>query len=581
MRNIDFLTSIWSEQGEGFVCVSAKGDSWKDYSFPNDESLPEKLEGWLERNKDKDLYFCPLVFGAPRRIKKNALPTKFLWGDIDEGDPKAIPPSVLWESSPGRYAGLWRLPQHVSPERGAELSRRIAYHIGGDRGGWDITQVLRIPGTRNYKYKERPIVALREFGDRVVRIADLPKSALDKWRAAIPRKLLATLEGPASGDRSEMLWKLENELIELGIPGREVIEILKKTAWNKFAGRADEDERFAAELEKIEEEKPAKLRPESVFRVETFFDVMAKNTGDPGWLVEGFWGRASHGIIAGEPKSFKSTLAMDMLHAVAMGKSEFMGARIQHGGPVIIIQNENPDHIMRHRFGLYDRARGRSGSVQKGDKGLRIRFPKDLPMYFINQQGFTFDDASHLEQVESLIDQIRPVAVMLDPLYLMFSGDINSAKDLSPALQWCLYIKQTYSCAVILVHHYGKGTDGKRGGQRMLGSTTLHGWVDSAWYLQVQGSDPIVRLEREFRGAPKPEVVDIHMKITETSYAALWTEPGGLPVDLGDVLGTEPQSLHELARRIGMSEERTKEYLERKINEGSVRKEGARYVSTG
>jgi hypothetical protein len=37
-------------------------------------------------------------------------------------------------------------------------------------------------------------------------------------------------------------------------------------------------------------------------------------------MIKDFWMRGSHGIIAGEPKSFKSTLAMDMLTSVAADK---------------------------------------------------------------------------------------------------------------------------------------------------------------------------------------------------------------------------------------------------------------------
>jgi RecA-family ATPase len=132
------------------------------------------------------------------------------------------------------------------------------------------------------------------------------------------------------------------------------------------------------------------------------------------------------------------------------------------------------------------------------------------------QQGLMLDDAADKEALESLIDQIRPAAIKLDPLYLMFNGDINSAKDLSGVLQWCLYIKQTYNCAVILVHHYAKGKDGVRGGQKMLGSTTLHGWIESAWYLQVQDPEEqkaVITLEREFRGAGLYGKIDVDIKM--------------------------------------------------------------------
>lgn len=564
MQTIDFLMSVWSEQPDGYVCLSSKGAKWSDYSFKKDAQLRPKLEKWFDQQQGKDVYFCPLTFSQPKRRQEFAQPSKFLWGDIDEGSPDKFPPSVLWESSPGRFAGLWRMNRQMSANNGAELSRRIAYHIGGDRGGWDVTQVLRIPGTPNLKYKEKPIVRLRHFHDDSYAPHQIPRDALDKWRKTIPRALLNTLEGPATGDRSEMLWKLENELVELGIPAKEVIEILRGTAWNKFAGRPDEEERLKAELDKI---APKETVHEG-FRVETFYQVVSSLAGDPGWLVDGFWQRASHGIIAGEPKSFKSTLIMDMLHAVACGDARFLGQRVHHSGPVLVVQNENPDHIMRDRFSKYHISRGlgdisvgrRSGRYRK----MHISWPREVPMMFINQQGFTLDNPQHLEDLESLIAREKPVALLLDPLYLMFSGDINSAKELQPALQWCLYIKQTYHCAVILVHHYGKGTAGQRGGQRMLGSTTLHGWVDSAWYLQVQEGG-IVRLDREFRGAQRPEMIDVHMRIGEfgsAGYMAYPSDVGELPREVIDIVREHGRlSEEELMSISGMSKWNIRHWL--------------------
>ena len=137
--------------------------------------------------------------------------------------------------------------------------------------------------------------------------------------------------------------------------------------------------------------------------------------------------------------------------------------------------------------------------------------------------------------------QYKPVLIILDPLYLMFDGDINSAKDLAPVLQWLLEIRYKLDCGIMLIHHYNKGgahAEAKRGGQRMLGSTTLHGWIESAWYVrteatEVNGEDinpddvnseraeAGVIIEREFRGAglhPKADLTITMGKIGGYEY---------------------------------------------------------------
>jgi hypothetical protein len=48
----------------------------------------------------------------------------------------------------------------VEPEEGEDLNRRIAYAMAADLSGWDLTQLLRVPGTRNRKYPYAPVVEL-------------------------------------------------------------------------------------------------------------------------------------------------------------------------------------------------------------------------------------------------------------------------------------------------------------------------------------------------------------------------------------------------------------------------------------
>jgi hypothetical protein len=46
---------------------------------------------------------------------------------------------------------MWELTDLVSPEKAQNLSKRLAYAFGADRGGWNITKCLRVPYTFNHK----------------------------------------------------------------------------------------------------------------------------------------------------------------------------------------------------------------------------------------------------------------------------------------------------------------------------------------------------------------------------------------------------------------------------------------------
>jgi len=601
MDSVAFLMKVWEQQCEPgeFVCLSAKGNGWKDYSFPFDSELPGKLANWLEVNGKKNLYFCPLPFTKPKRSKELVARSRFLWSDIDEADFSKCPPSVLWESSPGRHQGLWSVGKALTPDDAAEQSRRLAYYLGADKGGWDLTQVLRIPGTPNLKYPAKPLVRLKHFTDKILR--KVPQSPLERWRSTIPRKLLRLVEGPAEvGKRSDMLWYLEHELCDLGIPIKDVFTILRDSEWNKYRGRADEDERFESEMDKIRDDRDSKntvTRVESVdLKVVSYAELLSSHATNPGWLVRDFWMRGSHGIVAGEPKSFKSTLAMDMLFSVASDQPFLGQFKVEYGGPVLIVQNENADWIMKDRLEKLAFSRGEIGNVRtRAGRRMRIEWARDLPIFFVNQQGFTLDDAANKEALEDLIDRMRPVAVNLDPLYLMFTGDVNSAKDLAPVLQWCLYIKQQYDCAVILNHHYGKNGEGKRGGQRMLGSTTLHGWIESAWYIQVQDPEnkkAVITLDREFRGAGIYSKIDVELAMGEfgdpdynttvSEHKEGGTDTEGSEKDVLDVLShsVDLMSRAAISKKTGMSRYAVDKTVDSLLKSGAVHRRGERYGIT-
>jgi hypothetical protein len=314
-------------------------------------------------------------------------------------------------------------------------------------------------------------------------------------------------------------------MVKAGIGLSDIRALVKDSAWNKYKGRKDEDERLDEELARAfsdegplspKSKKQSKLRvgikvrkskggsqnlesepaeetdeeelPLVSMKLENDSDLLSNMSHYPGWLVEGFWTRKSHGIVSGEPKSFKSTIVMDLAISIASGKPFLGKFTVVERGPVLIVQNENAAWIMKDRLIKIRGSRDLLGKIDISETGeINVTWAPELPIYYINQQGFMFTDPAHREIVEKIMTTIKPKLVIFDPMYLMFDGDLNQAKDLSPTLNWLLSIKEKHSCSVIVIHHWRKNTAGSdtRAGQRMLGSTTLHGWVESAWYLQV------------------------------------------------------------------------------------------------
>jgi len=136
------------------------------FSYPDEGCT---AVGWLREKaaRGRETYFCAHLLIARRRVKENAAPLLALYVDGDGAKAShTLPaPTATIQSSPGREQFYWGLTEPVTPEFGEQLNRRMALAMGGDKAGWDLTQLLRPPGTRNYKYADAPLVRLLKLRD--------------------------------------------------------------------------------------------------------------------------------------------------------------------------------------------------------------------------------------------------------------------------------------------------------------------------------------------------------------------------------------------------------------------------------
>lgn len=132
---------------------------------------------------DKSIRFLTELYGASN-IYFSAVPrirlggsksdcgvASAVWCDYDV--PERIPewklgPSAAVSTSPGKLQVYWLLSE---PERDLavieSLNRSIAQAHGGDAQATDRARVLRLPGSRNHKYPDRPVVTFAEWSPHV------------------------------------------------------------------------------------------------------------------------------------------------------------------------------------------------------------------------------------------------------------------------------------------------------------------------------------------------------------------------------------------------------------------------------
>lgn len=527
------------------------------FRWPRDR---EKIVDYCLAHQHHDLYWSTSLFEYPMRREDVAMDEHALWADLDFVDPSTLdeyPPTIAWESSPGRYQALW--VAQAGDFQGASWpgneNQKMTYHIGADASGWDTVQLLRMPGWENHKleyqredgsYPKGKILwydgpqympgdfanlpdvqgamtdelseALSSDIDGVDRLEVLAKVKLKLNHTA--RELLNARE--ATGDKSDKLWYLIRCLADAGLSTAEIVSVVRETVWNKFRDRHDELRRLIAEASKAiakrSDETITKLEQEDAEEVDrpspNRLGFLLKNIKKPKYLVQGVLTEGACGFIAGEPKCYKSWVGLDLALSVATG-ADFLGAfRVQNPGPVLYIQEEDPAPTLKNRSAKIwvNKATDKFELVHEEDAAGLYWLPPEQDEAFdpdVNayiQQGLVIsDEAWQIWLDETLTKGMdgEPYRLLIIDTLMMTAGEVdeNRSQEMTTKIFKPLKVlARKHNVALLVVHHMGK-SEKSRPGQRMLGAVANHAWAEDSIYLSRSGLNDI-RMDLESKTIP-------------------------------------------------------------------------------
>ena len=533
------------------------------FMWPQDkEKIIEHLLFHTNDAEGHDQYWSTSLFEEPMRREDVAMTEHALWADLDYVDPSTLdeyPPSIAWESSPGRYQALWVAAQgdFMGASWPGNENQRMTYLIGADASGWDTVQLLRVPGLPNNKpenrredgtypqgkilwfdgprytpgdFKALPEVqmgadnqltdALGSDIDGVDRLAVIAGIRLKLNHRA--RELLGARE--AHGDKSDQLWYLIRCLADVGLSTAEIVAVVRETVWNKFRDRHDELRRLITEaskaiakrstetiakLEKEDEEEEVIDRP-SPQRL----GFLLKNIKKPRYLVQGILTEGACGFIAGEPKCYKSWIGLDLALSVSTG-ADFLGHfRVQNPGPVLYIQEEDPAPTLKSRSAKIwvNKSTDKFELVHNEEEAGLYWLPPEQDETFdpnINayiQQGLVLSSETWqmwLDETLSMGMDGEPYRLIIIDTLMMTAGEVdeNRAQEMTTKIFKPLKtLSRKHNVAVQVIHHMGK-SDKMRPGQRMLGSVANHAWGEDSIYLARSGTNDI-RMDLESKTVP-------------------------------------------------------------------------------
>ena len=480
---------IWDQDEGDYFCISTSTKNtkvqgkWKD-TFFHRRDIRKAIAFAAAKSKDHDVYMSAHGFSRKRRHKDCSVDPHWVYADLDECDPNTLTlkPTIAIESSPGRYVGWWLCDGPVTEE----LNRRVAYFIGADTSGWDRTQVLRVPGTQNHKYKEKPWVkVLWKDGPRY-QLKRLNKMVpevetedgrqqggdaaeiYDEYESDLPRWVRRELTNPRvqRGKRSEVLWKLVNELMEVGMSKDEIFTVLWDNAWNKHAERRDGERQLEREIDKAMDnhvggsKKLAKKKPTNVMA-----DNRREDDGDPQkkrftfktmaeveqedipWTIEGMMAPQQTTMWEGDPGVGKSYWLMWICVALCNGTP---------------LPWEDPKkHTRKPMRVLYCDMENSAGAVTKNrlvDNGLK-RFDNYVQL----EQPFSVSDPDSIDALaDDVLAVFKPDIVIIDPINIYIgSADTYKASETQQALQVFKDLSIEFNFSLNLVRHLNKSHGGK------------------------------------------------------------------------------------------------------------------------
>lgn len=267
----EFLEYVFGND-DGYVCISTQLPNKqgpfidKFFQWPKNK---DQAVNYIKKSFDKNVWFGVNLLAKPKRGKEYCIPANLLWADLDTCNPSDVVPKphCVIESSPGRFQAIWRLDEKLDPYVAEKYCKRIAYAYrvnGADPSGWDLTQLLRVPGTYNHKYDKSPQVQLKYAFETLAPLAalgglpevtdvtdivdlDVPDDLPDAeetikkyWQSApgtaLNKTQFITLYGDEPEfDWSRVLWRLINICFEAGMTDEEVFAVALASKCNKYA----------------------------------------------------------------------------------------------------------------------------------------------------------------------------------------------------------------------------------------------------------------------------------------------------------------------------------------------------------
>ena len=225
------------------------------------------------------------------------------------------------------------------------------------------------------------------------------------------------------------------------------------------------------------------------------------------WLWRGWLAAGKLHVFDGDPGQGKSTVTLDIAARLTTGRP--MPGESARRSPADVV-------LVTYEDGLADTIRPRLEAAGadltrvhawRGHRDGDVTIPPTLP-----------DDFASLR---ALVSDVRPAALVIDPLMAALAGEVNSYRDqdVRRVLAVLSKLAEEFACAVLLVRHLRKGAGGNAiasGG----GSIGIIGAARIGWMLAPNPEAPEARVLAQVKNNLAPLAPSWGLALEDTAHGA-------------------------------------------------------------
>lgn len=539
----NFFDYLWSgAEGWVYLPYKTKSGEWKKVSFEWPKHKEHIIKHVMAKSAEgHDVYCSPMLFNDARPLRENFKGTNVLWADFDGSVPDGwstengesgsvapvdgetpSPTLRVQSSSDGHEHTYWRLDEFTTDAAFVEnTNRALAYTLRADTSGWDLGQVLRPPGTTNYKH-DLPVTVIHQSDVLLTRssfshlkaVKQLVSEALDLQEIPDVTRVVAKYifdeqhyelfmakEQP-EGKRSSALMKLGFFGAESGMTDGEIYSLLLNAddRWGKFKNRTDRQRRLLDIINKARQKHPVGISsPEGLLRalnktdssIEVApkyvygFDEFLHTDVHIEWALEDLLEVGGIGVLASAPGVGKTQMSIQLAISCALG-TPFLIWQPVRKMKILILSLEMSHAALKHFIGTIAQQYTET-EIEILERNLKIA-PLGEPLPMDHPDGRKF--------LETLLDEYQPDGIIIDSMGKVTNESLSDEKKIKQLNSYYVSLRNRYKCFLWFIHHNRKATgDNKKptelsdlyGNQYIAAETScvLNLWKDKSGSLEL------------------------------------------------------------------------------------------------